>query len=218
VIVETAPSDRSIVLIGVVRGLGRESDEVPTVLEEREPAAVALTLSEEETDALRTHFLNARVEPIVPLSRSESAHATGLARIEAVQVPTPAFLAALEWGALRNRPVRGVDPTEEAYAEMFAEHIGYFELVRRTLRERALVKRPPVTASAEAYAVAWERAMTPGRGSARLARARDAVAAEKVRSLRRRYGSVAALVDRERFDSFRAALESPGPEATSSAR
>lgn len=135
----------------------------------------------------------------------------GLARISEVQVPAPALLGAVDWATRGGRPVFGVDPPEDSYAEMFAAHIGYFELVRRTLRERQLVKRPPDVETADEYALAWDRTMQPGAGSERLARARDEFAVGRVRELGQEYPKVALVVDRERFDSFRKVLgNAPG--------
>lgn len=196
----------TVLLIGSVRGLTDEVAPVLEKLQEFNPAAVAVSLAPEEAETLAQYFVGTRTEPIVPLSASEASHAVGLARIAEVQVPAPALLGAVEWATRGGRPVVGVDPPEDTYAEMFAAHIGYFELVRRTLRERNLVKRPPKVASADEYALTWDRTMQPGAGSARLAQAREEFAADRVRRLGRTYPHVAVVVDRERFDPFRRAF------------
>ena len=205
-IAERLPGRPSILLVGSVRGL---ADEVGPVLEQLDafnPEAVAVSLSPEEAETLAQYFVGTWTEPVVPLSASEASHAVGLARIADVQVPAPALLGAVDWATRRSRPFVGVDPPEDAYAEMFAAHIGYFELVRRTLRERTLVKRPPDAETPDEYALAWDQTMRPGSGSEQLARARDDYAATKVRQLGRIHPSVAVVVDRERFESFRTAL------------
>ncbi|MCI4352521.1 MAG: hypothetical protein L3K14_03950 [Thermoplasmata archaeon] len=200
----------TILLVGAVRGLADEVEPVRAQLDSFDPGAVAVSLSPEEAETLAQYFVGTPTEPVVPLSASEASHAVGLARISEVQVPAPALLGAVDWAARRERPVLGVDPPEDVYAEMFAAHIGYFELVRRTLRERTLVKRPPEVETADDYALSWDRTMRPGDGSERLARARDEYAAGKVRELGRAHPKIALVVDRERYDSFRSALRS-GP-------
>ncbi len=207
-IVDRIGSPPGLLLAGAVRGLPSEVSALREALDEFQPAAVAVTLSEEETETLRGHFVGTPAEPVVPLSGSETAHAVGLARLLDVQVPAPAHLAALEWGVTHARPVVGVDPSEEIYAELFSAHIGYLELVRRTLRERRLVKEPPAENSPEAYALAWERRMTPGAGSERLVRARDGFVVDRIQELRTRYRRLAVVADRERYESLHGLLGS----------
>ena len=199
----------TILLVGSVRGLADEVGPVQEALTSFDPGAIAVSLSPEETETLTKYFVGTPTEPVVPLSTSESSHAVGLARISEVQVPAPALLGAVDWAARGGRPVFGVDPPEDSYAEMFAAHIGYFELVRRTLRERQLVKRPPEAETADEYALAWDRTMQPGAGSERLAKARDEFAADRIRALGREYPKVALVVDRERFESFKKVLGKP---------
>ncbi len=203
-------ADPRILVVGAVRGLPSEVDPLLRALGEFDPGAVAVTLSTEEATTLRTHFVGTPTEPIVPLSNAEAAQAVGLARLAEVRLPAPALLAAIDWAASRGRPAVGVDPSEDAYAELFASSIGYVELVRRTLRERQLVKRPPDASTADEYALAWDRTMAPGAGSQRLVRERDACAAARVRELRAAHGSVALVADRERYESVRARLAEAG--------
>lgn len=202
----------TVLLVGSVRGLADEVGPVQQQLDAFDPSAVAVSLSPEEADTLAQYFVGTPTEPVVPLSSSEASHAVGLARISEVQVPAPALLTAVDWARRRGRPVLGVDPPEDSYAEMFAAHIGYFELVRRTLRERSLVKQPPAADSADEYALAWDRTMQPGAGSERLARARDQFAADQVRGLGRQHSRVALVVDRERYAAF---LRAFGVDASS---
>jgi hypothetical protein len=208
VIAERLPGRPTVLLIGSVRGLADEVASVQDQLQSFDPGAVAVSLSPEEAETLAQYFVGTPTEPVVPLSASEASHAVGLARIAEVQVPAPALLGAVDWATRGGRPVVGVDPPEDTYAEMFAAHIGYFELVRRTLRERQLVKRPPDVETPDEYALAWDHTMQPGTGSERLAQARDDFAADRVRVLGRSHSKVAFVVDRERYDSFRRAFAS----------
>ena len=212
-IAERLPGRPTVLLVGSVRGLADEVGPVQEQLVAFDPGVVAVSLSPEEAETLAQYFVGTPTEPVVLLSASEASHAVGLARIAGVQVPAPALLGAVDWATRAGRPVVGVDPPEDTYAEMFAAHIGYFELVRRTLRERQLVKRPPDVETPDEYALAWDRTMQPGAGSERLAQARDEFAADQVRGLGRTHPKVALVVDRERFDSFRRAFASGGPSA-----
>jgi hypothetical protein len=202
-----------VLLLAPVRGLSSEVAPVLRALEEFAPAAVGLGLSVEELRGLEEYFVRHDGEPVVPLTGPELNEVRGLVRFGEVRVPNPSFLEALRWGGGRGIPVSALDPSEEGSAELFAEHIGYVELVRRTVRERRAGRDPPATSTADAYAIEWERRIGRGRGSRALARARDEHLAASVAALGAGRGRVAVLVDRERFDGVRALLAPAPPRA-----
>jgi hypothetical protein len=206
-VIETAIGEAGRVsLFGVVRGLTSEVPPLLQALDAHLPASVGLSLAPQELTGITEYFVGAHSEPLVPLGDSEVAEAVGLAHFGEVRVPHPAFRAALEWGSARSVPVTGIDPGDDEYAGLFAQHIGYLDLVRRTVSERRLVRTPPPAATAEQFAIAWNEGLARGKGSLQLALARDERAAEAVRALRAAHGSVAVVVDRERFEGMRAAI------------
>ncbi|HEV2317213.1 MAG TPA: hypothetical protein VGV89_06530 [Thermoplasmata archaeon] len=200
---------RGVEIVGVVRGIAREAVELSRVLEETSPEVVALALSTEEAQSLTEHFVQRPTEPFVPLLGSETVEIRELSRYGEVRVPHPAFLEALEWAKRRNRRIVPVDPSEERYAEMFAEEIGYFELVRRTLREKRLLRSPPKAPDADGFILDWDRILNRGGGSRRLQRRREAAVAEALRSLAPRARGISCVIDRERVPALLAALEAP---------
>ncbi|HEV2230787.1 MAG TPA: hypothetical protein VGS18_01180, partial [Thermoplasmata archaeon] len=123
----------------------------------------------------------------------------------------PSFAQAIACADGRGVPLEAIDPSDDRYAEMFAEHIGYTELLRRTLRERRLSRRPPEVRTADEFSLAWALATSASGGSGRLARAREEAVVAKARSLGARYPRVALVVDRERFPTLLAAFGPPAP-------
>ncbi len=203
-----------ILLLAPVRGLEEDARKVPGALEPFGPEAIGAGVASEELKGLVRYFVGAAAEPVVPLAPTELSEVRGLARFGEVRVPNPSFLQALEWGRGHNVPVAALDPDEEASAELFTEHIGYVELVRRTVREHRLGRSPPATSSADAFALAWDGSIAGGSGSRRLAAARDEHLAAETRRLSEGRRRVAVVVDRERFDSVRARLSArPVPGA-----
>jgi hypothetical protein len=194
-----SPENPGLTVFGVVRGLVREADRLTEALESLAPQALALGLSREEAESLTEHFVGAPTEPLVPLLSNETAEIHALARFGEVRVPNPGFLAALEFGRRHGVSPAAIDPSEEQYAEMFGDEVGYVELVRRTLRERRLLRSPPKTADADDFIVEWDRRLNHGSGSRRLQLARDRVAVEGVHRLLAGRGRVAAIFDRERI-------------------
>ncbi len=200
-----------LLLLGSVRGLATEASAVTASLDSFAPESLGVSTSPEELRGFNDYFLGAPTEPFVPLTSTEVSEVRGLCRFGEVRVPNPSVLAALEWGRVRALPVAALDPGEEEAATLFTEHIGYLELVRRTVRERKLGREPPRPSSADAFALAWDRSANPGRGSRRLAQAREALVARAVERLAQGRGRVAALVDRERFDGIVERLGSGAP-------
>jgi hypothetical protein len=195
----------SVLLLAPVRGVAAEVPSVLGELDRFEAGTVGLATSVEELQGLNDYFVVGDGEPIVPLTPNEFHEVRGLVRFGEVRVPNPSFLCAIRWARDRGRAVLAVDPDEEHAATLFAEHIGYIELVRRTVREHRMGRSPPTPSSPDAYAVDWDRRVAGGRGSRRLAAARDSYLAAAVRRIAAGGTRVAVLVDRERFDGVKAA-------------
>lgn len=204
-----------LLLVGTVRGLESEGPRVEGELTAFRPETVALGLSPEEVNALQEHFADAEVEPWVPLSGSEVAYARGLALFGPVRVPSPAFLTALRWARASGARLEGVEPGDDRYSELFLEHVGYFDLLKRTLAEKSLLRNPPAAEDPESFALDWEVRTQAGKGSKALGQARAHHVAERLRELHSPSGgslkrSVALLVDVERFEDVLQELQGKG--------
>lgn len=204
----TLPLASGLLVAGPVRGLASEVPDLLAALEAFGPAAVGIGVSREEMAGLRDHFAGRPAEPLVPLTETEAAEVRGLCRFGEVRVPNPSVVSVLEWAGRRGTPVEPLDPSDEVYDGLFATHIGYVELVGRTLRERRLARSPPEAGTAEEFALAWHGAVGDGRGSRELAGAREAHFSAAARRLATQSGRVALVVDRERFDPVVRALAS----------
>ncbi len=198
-----------LLLIGAVRGLESESAPLLTALDGFAPGAVGVGLSAEEARGLRDYFVTSEAEPVVPLTANESAEVRGLVRFGVVRVPNPTFVDLLGWAERRALRVEPLDPGEDVSAELFSEHIGYVELVRRTVRERSVGRRPPATSTADEFALAWDREVAGGRGSRAFARSRDEHLVRGALRLGSQVGRVGVVVDRERFPTVLALLRAP---------
>ena len=205
-ILETLAGTPSVLLLGPVRGLLRDAQAVGPTLDGFGPEAVGLAVSHDELRSLVEYFGEVAAEPIVPLSTNELNEVRGLVRFGEVAVPNPSVLEAIRWARDRAAPVVPLDPSDEGSASLFAEHIGYVELVRRTVRENRIGRSPPTPGSADAFALAWDQEIGRGRGSRRYTAARNEHLVQETRRLSEGRGRVAVLVDRERFDAVLAAL------------
>jgi hypothetical protein len=200
-----------VTVLGAVRGLVAEGDRVRDRLDSLRPQAVGIAISSDELRGLRDYFVGGGAEPVVPLATTEAAEIRGLARYGDVSVPNPSVLEAIRWSDSASVPVEPLDPSDERYASLFANSIGYFELVRRTLRERRMVKRAPAAATADEFVRTWSDTIEHGAGSRRLRQRRDAAVVEAAAPLRQRYRPFVVVVDRERFDGLVTTFERPAP-------
>ena len=205
--------DGDFLLAAPVRGLESESERVVREFEGFRPSTVGVGLSPDELRGLTEYFVVADAEPVVPLTSNEAAEVRGLVRFGEVRVPNPSIVETLRWAAARGVPVEALDPSDDRAANLFAEHIGYLELVRRTVRERRVARNPPTPSTADEYALAWDREIGRGTGSRELAEARNRYFARRARRLADGGGRVALLIDRERFEGVKALLEAPLPPA-----
>jgi hypothetical protein len=211
VIQGSPPRQSSIQVVGVVKGLVRDADLLPGILDAFRPKAIGLGISAEELESLGTQFTDVPTEPAVPLLTSENIEVRELARFGEVQVPNPGMVRAISWARQRGVVCEALDPSDEEYSEMFTDNIGYFELVRRTLRERRLLRSPPRATSADELVLAWDARLKGRRGSARFASAREAEEVRRISQLVARWGRAVAVVDRERFEGVMTQLAGAVP-------
>ena len=126
------PGGGNLLLLAPVRGLVSEAPAVVAALERHAADAVGLGISPEELRGFVEYFVHSRADPVVPLTSAERSEVRGLVRFGEVAVPNPSFLAILRWAGARAVPTEGLDPSEDETATLFADNIGYLELVRRT--------------------------------------------------------------------------------------
>ncbi len=190
-------------LVAPVRGLFLEAERTLEALRAFGPVTVGLGISSEEMRGLEDYFVRAEAEPVVPLTATESSEVRGLVRFGEVRVPNPSFVGVLRWCAAGGVPAQPLDPNDERSASLFTEHIGYLELVRRTVRERRVARSPPAASTADEFALAWDGEVAGGRGSKAFSRARDRHFARGAERLRASDARIALVVDRERFEVVR---------------
>ena len=198
------PNAPGLLLLAPVRGLVTEVPRLLAELEAFGPAQVGLGLSPGELAGLHDYFVVAEAEPVVPLTGNETSEVRGLVRFGEVRVPNPSFVELLRWAAERGVSTVALDPDDEQTGTLFARHIGYVELVRRTVRERRVSRSPPTPSSPDEFALEWDREVARGRGSRDFAEARDGYLARQVPALAQARPPFALVVDRERFESVRA--------------
>jgi hypothetical protein len=203
----------NLLLLAPVRGLASEGPAVIRAIDGHAADVVGLGTSPEELGGLVEYFVRSAAEPVVPLTSAERSEVRGLVRFGEVSVPNPSFLEVLRWAERHGVPAEALDPSEDRTASLFAENIGYLELVRRTVRERGVSRNPPAPTSADEYALQWDRQVAGGRGSREFAAARDRYLVRASRRLAANHSRVVVVIDRERFEGVRTLLTGPASTA-----
>jgi hypothetical protein len=210
---ERLRSVSEVLLLAPVRGLSSEVPPLLQAIEAYAPEVVGLGLSVDEMRGLNEYFVHSEADPIVPLTTTETSEVRGLSRFGEVRVPNPTYVEILRWARNSAMPVEALDPSDDQTASLFTKHIGYVELVRRTVKERGVSRSPPTPSTPDEYALEWDREVAGGRGSREFARARDGYLVRGAQRIGAGRSRVAVVVDRERFDLVRALLAGAVPDA-----
>jgi hypothetical protein len=206
VIVGRRPGPPEILIAGVVRAFVPDTEPLLRALADFRPEALGIGLGPEELEAYSEHFVDTRAEPLAPLLPTEQAEVLGIARFGDVELPHLPFLAAISWARHASVPVLPTDLTEEEYADLFSKHIGYLELLHRTLAERRLARKGPPASTADEFVLRWADSVGAGRRSREFEAERTAAILATVRELGSRHRRFAVVVDRERYPAVLAGL------------
>lgn len=154
----------AIHVLPVIRGLTSEVETVRKAFEDVKPDMVAISLSKEEVDGLRT--LPSDFEP--ELSRYDEIYVVGLARFGEVAAPPPCYVAAVEIADSEGLPVVPIDVDEESYTELYCASVSGSALFRNSTRTWLLRKRAFNAETAEEYVLKLDKAFNNMRGFRRI--------------------------------------------------
>lgn len=185
-------------LLGVCQGLEGEAEAAVEAIESLDPGVVALAMGPDTTDAL------ADLEAAGELGAEDEAYMQGLSEWGSVQLPAPTFPAVAEAGQRLGARVEGVDMPEADYLDLHLDRVGVFELLKRALRTRWLIVRPPRADSPSSFCRSFDEQVNVG-PFARLEEARERSMADNLAELEA--DTVAFVVEVERLDGVTRGLE-----------
>lgn len=160
------------------------------------PDVVAISVSKEELDGLRT--LPDDYEP--ELSRYEELYAKGLSRFGEVAAPPPCYVATLELADHQSIPLVPVDLDEDSYTELYCAAVPGTTLFRHSTRTWMLKRRNFRANSPEEFVVAWDRAVNKLEGFQTIEKKRAESIAEGILSASKGRSRLLAIVELERAD------------------
>ena len=183
-----------VVLLPVIRGLVSERARVRRAIEDAHPAAVAVSISRQELEALVVHG----GETAEPSGLEEEVYVAGLSNFGAVEKPPPCFTEAVAVARALGIPVHPLDMEEGDFSETYVREVSGLEFVVAGIRRSRLRRWRPRADSAEAFVLSWDARVNRSRGLTALQERREAHIAERLRDLSHASGSLVALVDLER--------------------
>ena len=176
-------------LIGVVKGLVSEGEQVERLILKRRPDVVALGISPEELDGLR----KCTKEDIEDhqLTRYEENYTAGLARFGEVAFPPPSFVKAVSTADREGIRTVALDMVEEEYTDLYCKEVSALTVVLHTARIPVIDRRAPHGKTPEDYARWWDSKVNDMKGFKKLTRAREKVMADNLTGLE---GNILAFI------------------------
>ena len=204
---EVRLADATVSLLPVVRGLPSDGDKVAASIGSWQPDIVALSVSPEEMQTLRTY----RGGNIEPDTTEDEVYVAGLSAWEPPVMPPPCFTRAIREAAARKLRMEAVDMDEERYASAYTTCVSTMELILQgRLENRLLKKRFHVTTPQE-FAIAWDAEINRTAGFARLQKEREKFIASRLREVAQGTTKVLAVVEVERVKGVLAELGGQRP-------
>ena len=194
--------EATVSLFPAVRGLPSEGDAVRRAIDAGRPDVVALSVSGEELQALRTY----RGVKLEPDTIEDEVYVAGLSVWEEPVMPPPCFTQAARMATARNLPLEALDLSEEDYADAYTRNVSTMELLLQGRMESRLRKKRFHVSTPQEFALAWDGEVNRTPGFARLQREREDHIAQRLRALAGTNARVLAVIEVERVKGVLAAL------------
>lgn len=194
--------EATVSVFPAVRGLPSEGDAVKQAIDAQNPDIVALNVSAEDLETLRTY----RGGTIEPDTVEEEVYVAGLSVWEEPVMPPPCFTQAARIATARKLRLEALDLTEDAYADAYTRNVTTMELLLQGRLESRLKKKRFRVSTPQEFALAWDAEVNGTGGFARLQREREDHIAARLRELAGARTQVFAVIEVERVKGVLAAL------------
>lgn len=192
-------SNKKIFLVGVIEPISTEAERAARIIERLSPELVALQISQEELERLKSAELE---NEKFYLSFEQDIYARKLARYSEVIVPWPYLEKVISSCSSKALPLEAIDFNEEDYATEFVKAISPITLARYSLRLRRLKRKRFKAKTPEEFVYEWDKALTKLRGYKKLALKREEYIATKIIALLDRATKILAFVELQRIDGI----------------
>ena len=188
-------------------GYSSDGDKVATSIETMRPDLVALSISPEELETLRTY----RGGNLEPETTEDEVYVAGLSAWEEPVMPPPCFTRAVKSAAVRKVRLEAVDMDEASYTDAYTASVSTMELILQGRLENRLLKKRFKVSTPQDFALAWDAEINRTVGFARLQKERERFIASRLRDLAQGTTKVLAVVEVERVKGVLAELGGQRP-------
>jgi len=199
---EVRLGEASVSILSVVRGLPSEGDSVVRAIESVRPDVLALSVSPEELETLRTY----RGGNLEAGTTEEEAYVAGLSAWEEPILPPPCFTEAVAAATSRKLRLDALDMDEETYTDAYTTSVSTMELLLQGRMESRLLKKRFHVSTPQDFALVWDAEVNRTVGFARLQKEREKFMASRLREVAGDARRVLAVIEVERVKGVLAAL------------
>src|SRR5213596_2225339 len=193
----------TIHFLPVIRGLPSESATVQQAIQSVRPIAIGLSIGPEELESLRSY----QGGPLPPENFEEEVYVAGLSAWEPPIKPPPCFSDAIKAADARGVPIEAIDMDEVTYTDNYVDCVSAFEVMFQGRLEKRLTKKRFRAANPRDFVLEWDAEVNGSPGFRRLQARREAFMAGRLRELAASRPSILAIIEVERAQGVRAALE-----------
>ncbi len=191
-------------VLGVVKGLVSEKAKVREAILSLNPDVVGLGISAEELEALKVKEDYSKYE----MSTLEEVYSVYLESFGQVELPTPAYVEAMDLCAEKHIDLVALDLNDSEYTDAYCARIGAMEMVRESFFTRGITRKRFNISSPEEFALDWDKRVNKARGFRELEEDRERHMAEAIRSLAKEKKVVLGIIEYERHEGVADLLES----------
>ncbi|MEW6069098.1 MAG: hypothetical protein AB1485_00620 [Candidatus Thermoplasmatota archaeon] len=196
---EVSVNGKKIFLVGVIEPISEEAKRVKAIIEKISPDLIALQISQEELEYLKSAELE---KEKFYLSLEQEIYARKLAVYDEVVVPWAYLETVLSLCSAKAIPLEAVDFTEEEFAKEFIKTISPITLIRQNLRLRRIKKKKFRAKSAIDFVCEWDKVVTKLKGYKELTLKREECIAIKIIALLDKATKILGLVELQRIDGI----------------
>lgn len=197
----------TVAVLPVVRGLPSHGERAAASIGAEHPDVVALAVSPEELEALRTYD-GGNIEPD---TTEDEVYVAGLSAWEEPRMPPPCFIEAVRGAVAHHVPLEALDMDEETYTDAYTACVSTMEIIFQGRLENRLLKKRFRVATPEEFAIAWDAEVNRTAGFARLQKEREKFIASRLQEVAQGHARVLAVIEVERVKGVLAELGGQRP-------
>ncbi len=161
----TNKDKNEVLLIGGIKGLISDGDELKDKLYEFIPQIMLIGISPGEVEGL-TKFIKDPFE--LDLNDYEIIYGTLLSRFGEVMVPPPIYIEAIRYSVSREIPAKGVDADEDDFGSKYSETFTTGNMVSYIMRKKRIMKKSFNEDNPEDFVLSWKNEMDKNKGNKKM--------------------------------------------------